>query len=83
MNLKPVAPEAALEHIPAGGDVILPMANKKDVTDIPKEFKEKINFVYVENLDEVFAVALDTKAKKKSFHKKDKKPKLPSAASAA
>jgi ATP-dependent Lon protease len=62
--------------------VILPMANKKDVADIPPEFKEKMNFIYVENLDEVFSLAFDTKSKKKSFHKKEKKTKLPTASAA-
>ena len=49
--------------------VILPLANKKDVADIPDEFKEKINFIFVENLDEVFALAFDKKTKKKSSGK--------------
>jgi ATP-dependent Lon protease len=37
-------------------DIILPLANQKDLADIPKEFKNKLNFILVENLDEVFAV---------------------------
>lgn len=67
-------------------NVILPMANQKDLTDIPKVFKEKMNFILVENLDEVFAVAFDKteKAPKKSSGgKKDpKKSKTPPAAAA-
>ena len=39
-------------------NVIIPVANKKDIEDIPKEFKEKINFILVENIDEVLQVVL-------------------------
>ncbi len=62
--------------------VILPLANQKDVSDIPKEFKEKLNFCFVENLDEVFALALDSKAgkKKASSTTKGKKSRIPAAA---
>lgn len=78
---------AALNH--GIKDVIIPFANQKDLTDIPAEFREKINFILAENLDEVFAVAFD---KPKSIHhkkggtpsgKNSKKPKTPTAASAA
>ncbi|MCE3009426.1 MAG: endopeptidase La [Proteobacteria bacterium] len=67
-------------------DVIIPLANQKDLADIPKEFKDSMNFICVENLDEVFAVAFDrsTKAGKKvSSGKAGKKNKAPAAASAA
>ncbi len=37
-------------------DVIIPMQNQKDLADISPEFKSKINFILVENLDEIFAV---------------------------
>ncbi|MGZ3726228.1 MAG: endopeptidase La [Pseudobdellovibrio sp.] len=40
-------------------NVIVPMACAKDLEDIPKQFKEKMNFILVENLDEVFAVAFE------------------------
>lgn len=39
-------------------NIIIPVANKKDLEDIPKEFKEKINFILVENIDEVLQVVL-------------------------
>jgi ATP-dependent Lon protease len=39
--------------------VIIPFANGKDLEDIPKVFKEKMNFILAENLDEVFAVVFD------------------------
>lgn len=44
-------------------NIIIPMACKKDIADIPKVFKDKINFIFAENLDEVFAVAFDKTAK--------------------
>lgn len=44
-------------------NIVIPMANKKDLQDIPKVFKDKINFILAENLDEVFAVAFDHSAK--------------------
>ncbi len=62
--------------------VILPLANQKDVADIPEEFKQKLNFCFVENLDEVFALALDSKSAKKKVGSstKGKKSRLPAAA---
>lgn len=55
--------------------VVLPLANQKDLADIPKVFKDKMNFILVENLDEVFAVVFDRNAKglKKKTDKTDKK----------
>ncbi len=67
-------------------DIVLPLANQKDLADIPKEFKSKLNFILVENLDEVFAVAFDRSEKmgKKAAGKGGgKKSKVPTAASAA
>jgi ATP-dependent Lon protease len=64
-------------------NVIIPLANQKDLADIPKLFKDKMNFILAENLDEVFAVALDKSAKgknKKTDVKKEKKNKTSSAA---
>jgi ATP-dependent Lon protease len=60
-------------------NIIIPIANEKDLSDIPKIFKEKINFILAENLDEVFTVAFD-KNDKSSNHPskknlKDKKSK--------
>ncbi|MCB0364258.1 MAG: endopeptidase La [Bdellovibrionaceae bacterium] len=73
---------AALSH--GVTKVILPLANKKDVADIPSEFKEKMNFIFVENLDEVFALAFDKKAKKKKEPGKGgKKQKISANPSAA
>jgi ATP-dependent Lon protease len=86
---------AALNH--GIKDVIIPFANQKDLTDIPEEFRSKLNFILAENLDEVFAVALDAKNKGSSNKKHasgthsgpnpgsktTRKPKPPTAASAA
>lgn len=66
--------------------VIIPIANQKDLTDIPKVFKDKMNFVLVENLDEVFAVVFDRSEKsatgKKTVAKKEGKKTKPSNAAA-
>ncbi len=56
-------------------DIIIPLANEKDLSDIPKEFKDNMNFILVENVDEVFAVAFDKDAKGTT-----KKPNAPKTA---
>ncbi|MDA9189735.1 AAA family ATPase, partial [bacterium] len=38
--------------------VIIPHKNKKDLADIPKEYREKINFVCVKTIDEVLSTAI-------------------------
>lgn len=80
--------EKCLAALSAGiKNLVIPLANKKDIVDIPKEFKEKMNFVFVENVDEVFSVAYDksAKGKKNPLPPKGggKKPKSSTAASAA
>ena len=65
-------------------NIIIPMANAKDLEDIPQQFKEKINFILAENLDEVFAVAFEKSEKfanrKTVAKKQDKKTKVPATA---
>lgn len=64
-------------------NIIIPMANAKDLEDIPQQFKEKMNFILAENLDEVFAVVFDKSEKfsvKKPAAKKTGKQKPTSAA---
>ena len=39
-----------------------PKLNEKDLVDIPEEVKQKINFIPVENVDEVLANALEAKS---------------------
>lgn len=38
--------------------VIIPEANKKDLTEIPKHIKRRLKFIPVQNMDEVLQVAL-------------------------
>jgi ATP-dependent Lon protease len=38
--------------------VILPQRNEPDLEDIPEEIREKMNFVFAERVDDVFAAAL-------------------------
>ena len=65
-------------------NVILPLANQKDLADIPDQFKEKLKFIFVENVDEVLAVVFDkTNAKKSSSSRSGKPVKVPKVASAA
>lgn len=65
-------------------NLIIPIANQKDISDIPKVFKDKINFILAENLDEVFAVVFDKSgpSAKKSPGKKDGKKSKSTAAAA-
>ncbi|PYJ65895.1 MAG: endopeptidase La [Verrucomicrobia bacterium] len=39
--------------------VIIPKLNEKDLVDVPEEAKQKFQFIPVENVDEVLAVALE------------------------
>lgn len=65
-------------------NIIIPIANQKDISDIPKIFKDKLNFVLAENLDEVFAVTFDKteKAAGRRNAKKDGKKSKSTAAAA-
>lgn len=65
-------------------NIIIPMACAKDLEDIPQVFKDKINFILVENLDEVFAVAFE-KPEHFALHKPNAKrtPKKQTATPAA
>ena len=75
---------AALTH--GVTTVVVPLANQKDVSEIPDEFKKKLSFLFVENLDEVFALAFDkgaAKASKRSIKEKAPKKVKPATVSAA
>ncbi|MBY0553298.1 endopeptidase La [bacterium] len=64
-------------------EVIIPLACAKDLEDIPQQFKDKMNFILAENLDEVFAVAFEKSEKfmkKLGAKKQEKKAKSASAA---
>lgn len=67
-------------------NVIIPLSNAKDLEDIPVQFKEQMNFILAENLDEVFAVAFEKSErfmKRLGTKKQDKKPKADAADTAA
>lgn len=65
-------------------NIILPLANKKDLQDIPKDLASQLKFIFVETLDEVLAIALDKKpGKLRKIPAKIKKIKHPTAQSAA
>lgn len=69
---------AALSHDIS--TVICPLANKKDVDDIPEEIRAKVNFIFVEHLDEVLQIALVSKLKsKKKGRRTGSKESLPAA----
>ena len=46
--------------------IILPSLNEKDIEEIPTDVKKGLNFVFVDNMDEVLKVALLTSEEKKS-----------------
>lgn len=72
--------------------VIIPWKNKKDLEDIPMEYRKKLNFIAVKTIDEVLDIALlDWKEYKKEYYAKkmvgsvepvakDKDSKLPPVA---
>jgi len=45
--------------------LILPAANKKDLVDIPRKAKKEMQFIFVEEMNEVFKHALVKNATKK------------------
>ena len=73
---------AALTH--GVKTIIVPLQNKKDVAEIPEEFKKSLNFVFAEHLDEVLTIALEEKvgAQKKTPGEKRNKKRDPTAAAA-
>ena len=51
--------EKALAALRAKIDtIIVPKKNQKDLDEIPKYIRRKINFVFVENMDDILKVAL-------------------------
>ena len=52
--------------------VIVPEKNRKDVSEIPKAIRRKVNFLFVDGMDKVLPVALKQKPAKKSARKKSK-----------
>ncbi len=43
--------------------IILPERNKKDIEDIPKDIRKKMNFMFVRHMDDVLKIALKKKIK--------------------
>lgn len=52
--------------------IIIPWKNKKDLIEIPDEYRKKINFIPVKTIDEVLDIALVGWTKKKKEWKKEK-----------
>jgi ATP-dependent Lon protease len=70
--------EKALAALMAGiKTVIIPRRNEKDLEEIPKELRKKINFIFADNIDDVLRVAL---LKKEREVKKAANPRLRRAA---
>jgi ATP-dependent Lon protease len=61
--------------------IILPLDNKKDLEDVPKEVKRDINFKFVSRFNEVLDIAM-TSWPPAEFRKEDKVPQAPYIASA-
>ena len=58
--------------------VIIPWKNKKDLVDIPEEYRKKLKFIPVKTLDEVLDVAIPGwKKRMSSLSKKKKRSDLP------
>src|SRR6266850_1855849 len=56
--------EKSLGAMRAGvSTVIIPKLNEKDLVDVPEEAKEKLEFIPVENVDEVLDIALEKNEK--------------------
>ena len=51
-------------------NVVMPYKNKKDLVDIPEEYRKKINFIPVKTIDEVLKVALIDWTGNTNFNKK-------------
>lgn len=68
--------EKALGALRAGiRTIIIPEKNKKDLSEIPKNVKKKINFVTVKQMDKVLSIALEEIKKKSRIKKTGKKKK--------
>jgi ATP-dependent Lon protease len=39
--------------------IVLPLANKKDLSELPDDVRSGIEFLFVENMDEVLDIVLD------------------------
>ena len=65
--------EKALGALRAGiKTVLLPEKNRKDLSELPKNLKRKLQFIPVKNMDEILPIAIDSRMK---FFLKKKKAK--------
>lgn len=48
-------------------NVIIPFQNRKDIEDIPTEFKNKLNFILVRHINEVFSEVFEDKENENAF----------------
>lgn len=46
--------------------VVLPEKNKNDLQDVPEELRKEMNFIFVDNIDQVITAALDAEVRKVS-----------------
>lgn len=53
--------------------IIIPWKNKKDLVEIPEQYREKLEFIPVQNFEEVLDIALKGWSKKKKLIKSKKK----------
>jgi ATP-dependent Lon protease len=60
--------------------VILPQLNRRDMDEIPKELFGEMQFIFVENVREVFREALKEKAAPPATPVRDRTPRLPQVA---
>ncbi|MBW1808628.1 MAG: endopeptidase La, partial [Deltaproteobacteria bacterium] len=61
------------------GRIILPARNEKDLEDVPKKVLDKLKIIFVENVKDVFDMALKPKDKADKKKKETPKPPPPSA----
>jgi len=52
--------------------IIVPEKNRKEVSEIPKAIRRKVNFLFVDSMDKVLPVALKQKPAEKRARKKKK-----------
>lgn len=53
--------------------VIIPEQNRKDLEEVPKNIKNKLNFVFVKNMDEILSIALVKKGKVAFANKRNRR----------
>ena len=54
--------------------IIIPWKNKKDLVEIPQEYRDKLTFVPVKHFEEVLKIALKSPSVTKNIQKREKAP---------